>query len=95
MINYNKVIKSPVVTEKSTALGVEGKYVFWVDPDANKYQIKEAIEKAFSVKVQSVNTHRLLGKIKRMGKFSGRRPLRKKAFIQLKEGSTIKIFEGV
>ncbi len=90
------VIKSPVITEKSMAKTAEGnKVVFWVDPSANKKDIKEAVEKAFNVKVITVNTHRMPGKIKRLGKFSGKRPTRKKAYITLKEGDKIEMFEGV
>jgi large subunit ribosomal protein L23 len=89
------IIKTPVITEKATMLGAENKYVFWVEVTANKQEIKEAAEKIFNVTVTSVNTQRLAGKIKRMGKFAGQRPLRKKAYITLKEGDAIKLFEGV
>ncbi len=90
------VIKSPVITEKSMAKTTEGnKVVFWVDPSANKKDIKEAVEKAFNVKVITINTLRMPGKIKRLGKFSGKRPTRKKAYITLKEGDKIEMFEGV
>ncbi|MCK4739611.1 MAG: 50S ribosomal protein L23 [Deltaproteobacteria bacterium] len=95
MNTIHHIIKSPVITEKATAIGAEGKYAFWVDPKANKNEIKTAIEKAFNVKVTNVNTHRLPGKLKRMGKNAGKRPLRKKAYITLKEGDSITIFEGV
>jgi large subunit ribosomal protein L23 len=75
---------------------VEGnKVVFWVDLHANKKDIKEAVEKVFSVKVLDVNTQRVPGKVKRMGKFAGRTPTRKKAYISLREGDKIEIFEGV
>lgn len=96
MKSYHAVIKSPVITEKSTAkLAEANQAVFWVDPNANKTEIKEAVEKIFNVKVLSVNTQKVPGKIKRMGKFSGRRPTRKKAYVSLKEGDKIEIFEGV
>jgi len=96
MKSYHAVIKSPVITEKSTAkLAEANQAVFWVDPNANKTEIKEAVEKIFNVTVLSVNTHKVPGKIKRMGKFSGRRPVRKKAYVSLKEGDKIEIFEGV
>lgn len=95
MKNYYQIIKSPVVTEKSTAQGAEGKYVFWVDTKANKKDVKEAVEKVFNVTVLGVNTQKVPGKLKRMGRFSGRRPVRKKAYITLKQGDTIEIFEGV
>ncbi len=96
MKNYYSIIKSPVITEKSTtSVAQHNKVVFWVDVDANKGDVKEAIEKGFNVKVLSVNTQRVPGKIKRMGKYAGRKPTRKKAYVSLKEGDKIEIFEGV
>lgn len=96
MKNAYSVIKSPVITEKSMAKTAEGnKVVFWVEPSANKKDIKEAVEMAFTVKVLKVNTQRVPGKIKRLGKFAGKRPTRKKAYITLKEGDKIEMFEGV
>lgn len=95
MKNAYSIIKSPVITEKSTAKTAEGKVVFWVDVDANKNDIKSAVEKAFNVKVLDVNTQRVPGKMKRMGKYAGQRPTRKKAYISLREGDKIEIFEGV
>jgi large subunit ribosomal protein L23 len=96
MKNIYSVIKSPVITEKSMAKTAEGnKVVFWVDPDANKVEIRTAVEKVFNVKVLDVNTQRVPGKVKRLGKFSGKRPTRKKAYITLKEGDKIEMFEGV
>ncbi len=90
------VIKSPVITEKSMALSAEGNnVVFWVDPAANKGDIKEAIQKIFKVTVLSVNTQRVAGKIKKMGRYAGRRPTRKKAYVTLKEGDKIEVFDGV
>lgn len=95
MKNAYSIIKSPVITEKSTAKTAEGKVVFWVDVNANKNDIKSAVEKAFNVKVLDVNTQRVPGKMKRMGKYAGQRPTRKKAYISLREGDKIEIFEGV
>jgi large subunit ribosomal protein L23 len=96
MKNVYSVIKSPVITEKSMAKTAEGnKVVFWVEPNANKREIKTAVEKVFNVKVLDVNTQRVPGKVKRLGKFSGKRPTRKKAYITLKEGDRIEMFEGV
>ncbi len=96
MKNAYSIIKSPVITEKSMAKTAEGnKVVFWVEPSANKKDIKEAVELAFNVKVLAVNTQRVPGKIKRLGKFSGKRSTRKKAYITLKEGDRIEMFEGV
>ncbi len=96
MKNHYSVIKSPVITEKSMMKTMEGnKVVFWVDLSANKKDIKEAVEKVFNVKVLDVNTQRVPGKVKRMGRFAGRTPTRKKAYISLREGDKIEIFEGV
>jgi large subunit ribosomal protein L23 len=96
MKNSYSIIKAPLITEKSMAKTAEGnKVVFWVDPTANKKDIKEAVEMAFNVKVISVNTNRTPGKFKRLGKFVGKRPTRKKAYVTLKEGDKIEIFEGV
>ncbi|OGP17727.1 MAG: 50S ribosomal protein L23 [Deltaproteobacteria bacterium GWA2_55_10] len=95
MKNHYSVLKSPVITEKSTAATVEGKVVFWVDVEATKKDIKDAVENIFKVKVLDVNTHLVPGKVKRMGKFQGQRPTRKKAYLKLREGDKIEIFEGV
>lgn len=95
MKNSYNIIKGAVVTEKSTAQGAEGKYVFWVDTKANKKEVKEAVEKIFNVTVLGVNTQKVPGKLKRMGRTSGKRPTRKKAYVTLKQGDTIEIFEGV
>ncbi|WP_028777701.1 50S ribosomal protein L23 [Shimazuella kribbensis] len=89
------IIRRPIVTEASTALMEEGKYVFEVDIRANKYQIRQALETIFGVKVDRVNTMRVPGKIKRQGRYSGRTPERKKAIVTLKEDSKqIEIFEN-
>lgn len=96
MKNEYSIIKAPVITEKSMASSAEGnKAIFWVDDSANKKDIKEAVEKIFNVKVTGVNTQRIPGKVKRLGKFAGRRPTRKKAYVTLREGDKIEIFEGL
>jgi len=96
MKDLYSIIQSPVVTEKSMAGSAEGnKVVFWVNPSANKGDIKEAVQKIFNVTVLSVNTQRVAGKVKRLGRFSGRRATRKKAYVKLKEGDSIEVFEGV
>jgi large subunit ribosomal protein L23 len=90
------IIKRPVLTEKSYDQMNEGKYTFMVDVRANKYQIKQAIETVFGVKVDKVNTLRQQGKLKRMGRYEGRRPSYKKAVVKLKPGSKkIEFFEGM
>ncbi|MBD1372361.1 50S ribosomal protein L23 [Hazenella sp. IB182357] len=89
------IIRRPVITEASTELMENNKYVFEVDIRANKVQVKKAVEAIFGVKVEKVNTLRLPGKLKRYGRYSGRTPERKKAVVQLAEGSKpIEIFEA-
>jgi len=70
------------------------KVAFWVDLQANKSDIAEAVEKAFNVKVMDVNTMRVPGKVKRTGRNMSKRPTRKKTYITLKEGDKIPLFEG-
>jgi len=89
------IILKPVISEKSMKLMAEGKYTFRVHPKANRTQIKQAVEEIFGVKVVSVNTMRMPGKLRRFGRFQGRRSDWKKAIVQLKEGDSIKIFEGL
>jgi large subunit ribosomal protein L23 len=89
------LIKRPVITEKTTKLMEENKYCFLVDPKANKTQIKQAIEEVFKVKVKAVNTFNTLGKVKRMGRYQGRRPSWKRAVVTLEAGNRIEFFEGV
>lgn len=92
-----QVLKRPLITEKGTLLREQGQYVFEVEPTANKIQIKQAIQARFSVAVESVRTVRVKGKKKtqmtRKGVFVGHKPLRKKAYVTLKEGQTIDIFD--
>ena len=90
-----ELIKRPVITEKTTKLMEENKYRFIVDPKANKTQIKQAVEELFKVKVRSVNTLNVLGKVKRMGRYEGRRSSWKRAIVTLEKGSRIEFFEGV
>ena len=96
-IKYYDVILKPVVTEKSMGLMAEGKYAFYVHPEATKIQIKQAVEKMFDgVMVDSVNTMNLTGKTKRRGYTFGKTKKRKKAIVTLKEGSKdIEIFQGM
>ena len=72
----------------------DGKYTFKVPLHANKIEIRKAVESVFNVKVKSVATIRVLGKVKRMGKFEGKRSDYKKAVVTLQEGETIEFFEG-
>ena len=86
-MNHFEVIRRPVVTEKAVAKKeAESTLCFEVRPDANKVQIKSAIEKIFKVKVQSVRTSLFAGKLRRRGRYSGYRADWKKAFVKLKAG---------
>lgn len=89
------IIIKPVVTEKSIGLMENNKYVFKVALSANKIEIKKAIEEIFKVKVVDVNTVRVKGKEKRMGRSVGKTSDYKKAIVQLAEGDSIEIFEGL
>lgn len=89
------VLKKPIVSERSMGLTTENKYSFYVDPKANKIEIKQAVQELFKVTVTDVNTMNVKGKTKRMGKHLGRTANRKKAIVTLKEGDKIEIFEGM
>lgn len=90
------IIKKPLVTEKSTALQEDGNWLaFQVHPDANKIEIKAAVEKIFNVTVLQVNTLNVQGKTKRFGKNVGVSKGWKKAMLRLKDGDKIEMFEGV
>jgi large subunit ribosomal protein L23 len=96
-LKYYDVILKPVVTEKSMTAMAEKKYTFLVHPDANKSQIKEAVEKMFDgVKVAKVNTMNQDGKTKRRGMTLGKTSKSKKAYVQLTADSAdIQLFEGL
>ena len=96
-IKYYDVILKPAITEKSMNDMVEKKYTFYVHPEANKAQIKEAVEKMFEgTKVKKVNTMNLDGKSRRRGATVGKTAKTKKAIVQLTEDSKdIEIFEGL
>ena len=90
--NYRDIIKAPIITEKSTAIASnERSYVFKVDAKANKSQIKDAIEKIFNVKVESVNTVNVHPKKKRVGRHGGMTNKYKKAIVTLKDGNKIEL----
>ena len=96
-IRYYDVILKPIVTEKSMNAMGEKKYTFLVHPEANKSQIKEAVEKMFAgTTVKSVNTMNMDGKNKRRGMVVGKTAKSKKAIVALTEDSKdIEIFEGL
>lgn len=90
-----QIILAPLVTEKGTLLLEQANQVlFRVRPDANKIEVKHAIETLFKVKVEKVRMNRYLGKIRRVGKNMGRLPQWKKAYVTLKEGDKIELFGG-
>ena len=97
MKNDYDIIRRPVITEQSMADVADKKYVFMVDIDSNKTEIKAAVEQIFGVKVAKVNTVRMQGKVKRTGAYpAGRRAAYKKAIITLTADSkTIEFFEGM
>lgn len=89
---YLEIIKAPVVTEKAATLGQDlNQYAFFVDPKANKTEIKEAIEKIFKVKVMTIKTINVHPKTKRVGRYSGLTNRKKKAIVTLAEGQTIEL----
>lgn len=90
-----EIIIKPVVTEKSVDLMQENKYCFKVAKDANKIEIKNAIEEIFKVTVVNVNTVNVHGKMKRMGRTQGMTASWKKAIVTLREGDSIEVFEGL
>ncbi len=94
MKHPREIIISPILTEKSSnQLSNNNSYTFKVSTQANKIEIKKAIERIFAVVVNDVNTMQMRGKIKRMGRFSGKRADWKKAIVTLKKGYTIPDFE--
>jgi large subunit ribosomal protein L23 len=95
-IHPYEVLRRPIVTEKSTMLAGQNKYVFEVFARANKPQIKQAVELAFNVHVEEVNTLMVRGKVKRFGRRAGgAQPDWKKAIVTLRAGDRIELFEGV
>jgi len=90
-----KIIRRPLITEKSTQQKEVGnQYAFEVLQSANKIEIQSAVERLFKVKVLQVRTCNVLGKVKRLGRRYGKRPDWKKAIVTLREGDRIEFFEG-
>lgn len=94
-MHLRELLRRPLITEKGTLLQEENKYTFEVAGDANKVQIKEAVERAFNVKVAKVNVMTTPGKTKRLGRREVRSPSWKKAIVSLEPGYKIGFFEGV
>ena len=92
MSNYRDIIKEPIITEKTAQLAQDkNTIVFSVDPKANKTQIKQAVEKAFNVKVLNVNTLNVHPKDRRVGRYTGKTQTYKKAIVTLADGYAIEI----
>jgi large subunit ribosomal protein L23 len=89
------VILKPLLSEKAYTAMAAGKYSFWVHPKANKTLVKNAVQKAFNVKVVSVNVQSVRGKHKKVGRFAGLTAERKKAIVTLAEGQKIDALEGL
>jgi large subunit ribosomal protein L23 len=91
-----QLIMAPLVTEKGTIVGEKAnQVVFRIRPDASKDQIRTVLEDLFKVTVVKIRTANFLGKERRRGRTSGRRPNWKKAYVTLKEGDRIEVFEGL
>ncbi len=90
-----QVLRRPLITEKNTMLQAQGKYAFEIAREANKQQIKQAVEKAFKVKVLAVNVMTVPGKTRRVGRQQVLTQSWKKAIVTLKPGDKIELFEGV
>ncbi len=90
-----EVLRRPLITEKSTILQGQNKYVFAVALDANKAQIKEAVQTAFNVTVKAVNVSIVHGKMRKIGKHMGHKSDWKKAVVTILPGQKIEFFEGV
>jgi large subunit ribosomal protein L23 len=96
MKDLSKVIKRPLITEQgATMRELHNQYYFEVAPEANKQEIKQAVEHFFGVKVTQVRTMNYMGKVKRMGRFEGKRADWKKAVVTLAKGDSIDLFEVV
>jgi large subunit ribosomal protein L23 len=94
-IDPHDILIAPLVTEKSTRLReAHHQITFMVSTRANKSEVKKAVEEALKVKVESVNIVNVGGKMKRLGRFEGRRPSWKKGIVTLKPGQKLDIFEG-
>ena len=94
-MNSHDLLRRPVITEKSTMLGNQRQYVFEVAREANKIEIKRAVEEVFKVEVEAVNVLRVHGKMRRMGRSRGLTPPWKKAIVKLKQGDSIELFQGI
>jgi large subunit ribosomal protein L23 len=90
-----EILRRPLITEKNTIMQAQNKYAFEVAKEANKPLIKQAVEKAFKVKVTEVNVTKVSGKTRRVGRHLVQTPPWKKAIVTLQPGDKIVFFEGV
>ena len=95
MLSAHQILVRPIVTEKNTSLNEVGKYCFEVLLNANKIEIKRAVEEVFSVQVTGVHIIKVPGKVRRMGKTSGMTRTWKKAIVTLAAGERIDLFQNV
>jgi large subunit ribosomal protein L23 len=96
MKNARQVVKRALITEKGSVLREQARqYTFEVDTDANKIEIRQAVEAIFKVKVKDVRTQMMHGKVKRLGRSQGRRPDWKRAIVTLAADQTIELFDQV
>ncbi|MCD6571485.1 MAG: 50S ribosomal protein L23 [Deltaproteobacteria bacterium] len=96
MKDFTRMIESPLITEKGTTLRQEGnKIIFKVAKDANKVEIKKAVESLFNVHVEGVRTLIVKGKKKRWGRHEYKTSTWKKAIVKIRDGESIEIYEGV
>lgn len=94
-LDIHDILRFPLITERSTDLREHmNKIVFIINRFANKLQVRQAVEETLKVKVEKVNIVNIAGKRKRLGKYEGKKPDRKKAIVTLKQGEKLKIFEG-
>lgn len=94
-MNAHEILLRPVLSEKAVGVIGAGKYSFFVNPNANRTQVKDAVERAFNVEVVKINMQQVRSKTKRLGRFAGRTPRRKKAIVTLAEGQKIQQLEGL
>jgi len=94
-LHPSEVLLAPVLSEKSYSLIDQRKYAFKIHPDAHRLQVRQAVEELFDVHVERVNILKVQAKPKRRGLIKGTRPGWKKAIVQVREGETIPIFEGL
>ena len=94
-MNHHDLIIAPVLSEKAVEGIQNSNYSFFVHPEANRTEIKDAVETVFGVNVTKINLMHVLGKEKTLGRYKGRRPRRKKAIVTLEDGQRIQELEGL